>query len=194
MNTAGIPCEVCQGPCVGVPMFYSAPEPERCHDIPKHEWGKRIVNNNSLVMIDGREYYIKGRLNFPILNSDRKLSLETWATLSNQNFIDTRDTWTMEGREKMFVPMHERLASNVFNYADFPQINVAIITAPVPMLPLIEVVSPHHPLYGLQKNGLRMEGLHNIAKRYGADNTAGSTTTRRNAVANLYSKVFRNGN
>ena len=68
-------------------------------EIPVDELEQRIVFTPDQCVIDGKDFYLRGRILVPVIGLEEPFVWGVWAEVSPVNFVGTNELWTVEGRE-----------------------------------------------------------------------------------------------
>jgi hypothetical protein len=159
----GFDCSVCGKRHNVLPLSYHAKAPVAVTAIPLEEFEKRIVITPDQCVIDGRDFYLRGRILVPIIGLDEPFVWGVWAEISPQNFIRANDLWDVAGRE------HEPgfpgwLNTELPIFGNTINLEVNVLTQPLGRRPHFAVSDPQHPLAIEQRNGIPLRRIEKIAE------------------------------
>lgn len=159
----GFACTVCSEQHDTLPLSYSVKTPRAVAAIPLGELEQRVVFSLDQCVIDGRDFYLRGRIPVPIEGQEEPFIWGVWAEVSPKNFIRTNELWTTEGRENE-APFSGWLDTELFLYGDTINLEVLVHTMPVGRRPHFEIADENHPLALEQKHGITLERVQQIAE------------------------------
>jgi hypothetical protein len=151
----GFTCTVCGNEHEELPLSYSVKAPQAVVAIPPDEVDQCVI--------DGRDFYLRGRIPVPIEGRDDPFIWGVWAEVSPKNFIRTGELWTVEGRETE-PPFPGWLNTAIPLYGDTINLEVLVHTMPVGRRPHFEIVDEDHPLAIEQRRGITLDRIHQIAE------------------------------
>lgn len=143
-------------------MSYSIKAPAAAIAVPAAETADRVVMNAEQCVIDGREFYLRGRVPVPVHGLDEPFIWGVWAELSPKTFLRVHELWNTEGREAE-PPFRAYLNSQLAVYGDTLNLELEVRTQPVGRRPHYFVVDAEHPLAVEQREGISLERLQEIA-------------------------------
>jgi hypothetical protein len=158
----GFGCGVC-GERHVLPLSYSVKAPLAAAAIPGDELEQRVVITPDQCVIDGRDFYLRGRILVPVIGLDEPFVWGIWVEVSPKNFVKTNELWTVEGRENE-PGFPGWLNSQLPVFGDTYNLEVRVQTQPVGQRPQFTVVDEEHPLAVEQRNGITMERIEEIAE------------------------------
>jgi hypothetical protein len=158
----GFGCSVC-GERHVLPLSYSVKAPLAAGAIPVDELEQRVVITPDQCVIDGRDFYLRGRILVPVIGLEEPFVWGIWAEVSPKNFVRTNELWTVEGRENE-AAFPGWLNSQLPVFGDTFNLEVSVQTQPVGQRPQFTVVDEEHPLAVEQRNGISMERVEEIAE------------------------------
>jgi hypothetical protein len=158
----GFVCGVC-GEQHALSLSYSVKAPLAVRAIPTDELDERIVITPDQCVIDGRDFYLRGRFLVPIIGLEEPFVWGVWVEVSPKSFIRTNELWSVDGREQ--EPMFPGwLNTEVPLYGDTINLEVLVQTQKVGERPRFTVVDQEHPLAMEQRNGITMQRIEEIAE------------------------------
>jgi hypothetical protein len=114
-------------------------------------------------VIDGRDFYLRGRIAVPVIGLDEPLIWGIWVEVGPKDFIRTNEMWSVAGRE-MEPAFKGYLDTELFLFGDTINLEVMVETQMVGRRPHFRVIDPEHPLAVEQRVGIRMERVVEIAE------------------------------
>lgn len=157
----GFKCSVC-GEQHQLPISYSVKAPAAMIAMPQEEWEQRVVITPDQCVIDGRDFYLRGRIPVSVEGLDEPFIWGVWAEVSPKNFVRTNELWTAEGRENE-PAFPGWLNTELPLFGDTINLEVSVQTQVVGRRPQFTVVDPEHPLAVEQREGITMARIEEIA-------------------------------
>jgi hypothetical protein len=161
---SGFDCDVCGKHHDVLPLSYSVKAPRAASLIPADELEKRVVLTRDQCVIDGRVFYLRGRVVVPMLDYAEPFIWGVWAEVSPKNFIRTMDLWKWEGREGE-PAFPGWLDSEIALFGNTINLEVAVQTQKVGWRPHFSVVDLEHPLAVEQRGGMTLLRAKEIAEQ-----------------------------
>lgn len=158
----GFTCGVCYQWHENLPMSYSVKVPHAVASIPEPELDGRVLFNLDQCIIDGRDFYLRGRIPVPILEMEQPFIWGVWARVSKEDFIRTNDMWKISGRETE-PPFRGWLDSSIPFYGNTLNLALRVWTQVVGRRPSFELLDASHPLTREQQTGISMQRVRDIA-------------------------------
>ncbi|QNI36428.1 DUF2199 domain-containing protein [Edaphobacter albus] len=158
----GFACTVC-GQRHELPLQYSVNAPQAVLAVPPEERDRRIVMTPDQCVIDGKDFYLRGRILLPILDSAEPFVWGVWAEVSPKSFLRANELWNTPGRENE-PSFPGWLNSDIFLFGSTLNLEVNIHTQPVGERPQFTISDPNHPLAIEQRNGITLERAEEIAE------------------------------
>lgn len=159
---SGFACSICGGQHDDLPLKYSVKAPQAVTAIPLDEFEKRVVITRDQCVIDGKDFYLRGRILVPILGRDEPFVWGVWAEISPKNFIRANDLWHVAGREKE-PPFPGWLNTELPIYGNTINLEVNVHTQVVGERPRFFLSDPKHPLAIEQRHGIALQRVEEIA-------------------------------
>jgi len=132
--------------------------------VPMEELAQRIVYTPDQCVIDGKDFYLRGRILVPVIGVEEPFVWGVWAEVSPINFVRTNELWTVEGREAE-PAFPGWLNTQLPVFGDTSNLEVSVQTQRVGKRPHFTVVDEEHPLAVEQRNGITMRWVEEIAER-----------------------------
>jgi hypothetical protein len=159
----GFACGVCGERHDVLPLSYSVKAPFAVKTIPAEELEERIVMTPDQYVIDGKDFYLRGRILLPVIGLDEPFVWGIWAEVSPKDFIRANELWTVEGREQ--EPRFPGwLYTEIPLYGDTINLEVSVQTQRVGERPRFTVVDREHPLAVEQRDGITLRRVEEIAE------------------------------
>jgi hypothetical protein len=144
-------------------MAYSMKVPHAVKEIPAKELERRVVLTPDQCVIDGKDFYMRGRILVPVIGLEEPFVWGVWVEVSPKNFLRTNDLWTTEGRENE-PPFPGWLNTELPLFGNTINLEVSVQTQRVGRRPQFTVVDESHPLAIEQRNGITVERVEEIAE------------------------------
>jgi hypothetical protein len=162
-NESGFWCRVCGGRHEELPLSYSVKAPLAVRAIPAEEMESRLVITPDQCVIDGRDFYLRGRIPVPMTWLEEPFIWGVWVEVSPKTFIRSNEMWAVEGRER--EPAFQGwLNTEIPLYGDTINLEVSVQTQRVGERPRFTVVDQAHPLAIEQRDGISLRRLEEIAE------------------------------
>jgi hypothetical protein len=155
-------CNLCDEWHTHLPFAYGPNFPDLYFDIPEGERDERVKGDKDFCVIDGEHYFVRGRLEIPVIDSDQVFAWDVWVSQSEANFKRTIELMDAEGRESE-EPYFGWLSNNLHLYPDTTNLKTNVHTQPVGTVPTIELEPTDHPLAVEQREGITLERVKEIA-------------------------------
>ena len=160
--STGFDCSVCGMHHDILPLSFSVKAPRAASLIPRNEAERRVVLTRDQCVIDGRSFYLRGRIPVPILGLDEPFIWGVWAEVGPKSFLHTIDMWKVEGREKD-PPFPGWLDSEIPVYGNTINIEVDVWTQRVGWRPHFRLIDEERPLAIEQQRGITLARVEQIA-------------------------------
>jgi hypothetical protein len=155
-------CSCCNRLYDEVPLYFSQAEPYDYWLIPSNERLNRIQLTDELCAIDFTSFFHKVQIAIPIIDFDKSLIFEVWATLSEDNFNKRRKLWNNPKRNNS-KPYFGLLRSAIPCYPNTLDVEVKAFEEELGLLPGIEIAEHIHPLTIDQTNGITFKRAIDLA-------------------------------
>ena len=158
-------CNTCGELHEGLPFTWGSEAPAPYYGIPEGERDGRVAISSDQCIIDEEQFFILGRIEIPVLDSENSFYWLAWVSLTEENFERASALWDTPGRESEPAYGGE-LKSGLPCYSE-PTVNLAakVHTRPIGERPLIELESNDHPLAVEQRNGITVARVQEIAEQ-----------------------------
>lgn len=149
----GFQCKGCGQWHDDVPLAFHMAAPVGWSDDHAGRPGYELTSD--LCVIGGNEFYINGRIEIPIRDSDDSFVWGAWSSLSRPDFELVLDAWDENGREDRTPPLSGWLSNNLPTYEPrTAALAMQVHTRPVGQRPRLEVAAADHPLAVEQREGI----------------------------------------
>ena len=154
--------EMCNEWHTELPFAYGPKYPDIYFSIPEAERAKRIKVDNDTCIIDDEHYFVRGRLEIPVIDSKEVFAWDVWVSQSETNFKRTIELMRTKGRESE-PPYFGWLSNNLHLYPDTTNLKTEVQTRAVGSVPTIQLEPTDHPLAVEQRNGITLARVKEIA-------------------------------
>jgi hypothetical protein len=164
-------CSICDRVHEGVPLSWGPEFPDMWAELPPHERIQRGEAGTDQTIIDDRYFFIRGRVELPVIETGETFAWLVWARVSAKDFSKMSDLWTVKGREKKAKPCDGSLANNLPTYKNKTLgLSVKLHTRPVGVRPFVEVLT-EHDLRNEQQRGITLHRVQEIYQQFTSDGT-----------------------
>jgi hypothetical protein len=160
--STGFDCHLCGSHHDILPLSFSVKAPQAAALIPVDQLEQRVVITPDQCVIDGRDFYLRGRIPVPILELDEPFIWGVWVEVGPKDFIRTIEQWNVAGRESE-PPYPGWLNSEIPLFGNTINVQVNVQTQRVGRRPHFTLIDPDHPLAIEQRNGIPMSRVIQIA-------------------------------
>lgn len=145
-------------------MSFAADYPDNYANLPNDEREQRALISSDQCILDETEFYVRGLIQIPIIDSETQFLWGVWAVMFSEDFAAVTDTWETEGREHITGPYKGRLANALKQYSPTTaNLKVTIEIQPVGQRPLFFIDEPGHPLAKAQHDGMSFDAAQRLA-------------------------------
>jgi hypothetical protein len=116
-------------------------------------------------VIDGKELYIRGCLEIPVVDGPRSFAWGVWVSLSEKSFKRVSELWDYDGREKE-PPYFGWLCTRISGYPETLSLKTHVHLRALNQRPFIELEPTDHPLAVEQRNGITMARVREIVEPF----------------------------
>lgn len=157
-------CSTCDQIHDELPFSYGSPAPAMWFEIPEQEREKRVQLSSDQCIIDDRYFFIIGRLEIPVTDTDELFAWLVWVSLKEENFSRAYDLWETAGRET--EPPYFGWLQTVLPCYPETTLNLAtnVHTRPVGERSFVELEPTNHLLAVEQRNGISLARVQEIAE------------------------------
>jgi hypothetical protein len=159
---SGFTCSCCGQYFDELPMSYRVEAP---YNWPRLSRWQRMRSrlNPDLCVIENKEFYIRGRLELPVIDGPEPFSWDVWVSLSAKSYKQTLAMWEVSGRESE-PPYFGWLSVRLPLYPETINLKTNVHTRPVGQTPFVELEPTDHPLAIEQREGITMARVQEIAE------------------------------
>lgn len=155
-------CNLCNEWHTELPFAYGPNYPDVYFGVPEAERAKRIKVDKDTCIIDNEHYFVRGRLEIPVIDSKEIFAWDVWVSLSETNFKRTIELMNTKGRETE-PPYFGWLSNNLHLYPETRNLKTEVQTRAVGLVPTIQLEPTEHPLSEEQRNGITLARVKEIA-------------------------------
>lgn len=160
--TNGFECRTCGEYHAELPMEFGAEAPALYLNLSPEEQ-ERCELTEDVCVVDEKFFFLRGRLQLPVIDGDEPFTWGVWASLSKDSFQQTLANWDRDGRESM-PPLFGWISTAIPLYPETIHLKSHVITQPIGFRPLIELEPTDHPLSIEQRNGITIDRVRQIAE------------------------------
>ena len=160
-------CRTCSGEHPGPPLVWGAEAPTPYLSLPPEERDRALLSSDQCVIEtpDDVHYFVRGRLEIPILGSEEGFAWLVWVSQSATSFARANELWTTPGRERE-PPTFGWLCSDLPYPETTLHLKTRVHTRPVGERPVVELEPSDHPLTMEQREGITWRRVQEIAERF----------------------------
>lgn len=159
----GFHCTSCGQFHEDMPMCLGSPAPAAWFAIPEHERDERCLLSSDQCVIDNKHFFLLGRIEIPVLDSDDPFVWLSWVSVSEANFNRASDIWETEGRES--EPPYFVWVQNALPYPGGTlSLKGSLLTQPIGSRPLVVLEESDHPLSVEQREGITLARVQEIVE------------------------------
>ena len=144
-------------------MCFGAAAPALWHSLPETERNTRAELTSDQCVVDGKHFFILGRILLPVVDGPGPFIWLAWVSLSEKNFLRACELWHSERRESE-PPYFGWLQSALPYEPTTLSLKTIVQTMPVGERPTISLKPTDHPLTIEQQNGITMARVQQIAE------------------------------
>ena len=97
-------CSICGRTHEGAPLSWGPDAPDMWAALAPDEREKRGELGTDQCVIDEKHFFIRGRIEIPVVDTGGLFAWLVWTEVSVDNFLTMSDLWTVEDREKSPFP------------------------------------------------------------------------------------------
>jgi hypothetical protein len=151
-------------------MNYAVPAPRNWFAIPEEERPTRAALSADLCTIDGREHYVRGCVEIPVIGCDELFVWGVWASISDESLRRILDLWEAPVIENE-PPRFGWLCTWLQDYPEPREIRCHVHMRPGSLRPRIVLEPTDYPLAVEQRTGISLTRIKEIAAAAGHSST-----------------------
>jgi hypothetical protein len=155
-------CQCCGQRYDTLSFAYALDEPDPWGAVPETERQYRGVLGSDTCVIDGRDFYIRGRIVIPVIGSEDPFIWGVWAAVSQKSFVRFGELWDVDIREHE-TPFPGTLGNDIPIYPKTVDLRCNILMKNARKRPSFELEATDHPLAVEQRNGITLDRVKEIA-------------------------------
>jgi hypothetical protein len=155
-------CQCCDKQYDTLSFAYALDEPDGWGNIPPQERPHRGVLGSDSCVIDGKHFFIRGRIVIPVIGQDEPFIWGCWASVPQPSFERFGQLWSIDVREHE-PPFAGRLGSDIPLYPATRGLACNVIMKNARKRPSFELEVMDHPLAVEQRNGITLDRVKEIA-------------------------------
>ena len=159
----GFTCATCGKHHDELPLCFGADKPDFYYTVPPEERETRIELGKDWCVVDEAHFFIRGRLEIPIIDYPETLVWNVWTSLSEDSFRSTMDAWNDPLRVEA-KPFFGWLQTVVPGYGETLNIKTWVHAQPVGTIPRIQVFEEGHALALDQENGITLQRVQQLVE------------------------------
>jgi hypothetical protein len=161
--STGFECRICGEHHNTLPLSFSVKAPLAATRIAPEEIERRVVLTPDQCVIDGTEFFLRGRIVVPVVGIEEPFIWGVWAEVGPKDFIRTQNLWKVEGRES--EPAYRGwLDTELSLFETTVNLEVRVRTQVVGRRPHFEIASDQHSLGREQRSGITLTRVQEIAE------------------------------
>jgi hypothetical protein len=149
-------CSCCGQEYDELPLTFGYEFPEYYFGVPADERAARIVERESLCVVDDEHFFHRGRLTIPITDHNQDLVFNIWTSISRDNFMRRNELWNSPERINE-EPYFGWLQSTIPTYGDTINLKTIAIENEPGLIPTIRMTEEEHRLTSDQQTGITFE-------------------------------------
>jgi hypothetical protein len=161
--SAGFTCSCCSTWHDHLPMSYGADAPVYWYALPESDPAQRAELSSDQCIIDGQYFFVRCRIEIPVLDSSDPFSWGVWISVSSDNFRRISALWNVSGREQE-SPFFGWLSTTLPVYPETLNLKTMLRLQPLGERPLVELEPSDHPLSIEQRTGITLHRVQQIAE------------------------------
>ena len=159
----GFTCATCGQYHDELPLCFGTEVPAYYYSVPIAERDARIEMSEDWCVIDDAHFFIRGRIEIPIIDYHEPFVWNIWTSLSEENFIRSQELWHEPERVKE-EPYFGWLQTDIPGYKGTVNCKTWVRTQPIGTIPQVEVFEENHQLTIDQHNGITLNRAREIVE------------------------------
>lgn len=144
-------------------MCLGAPAPALWHSLSEAERGADSGLTSDQCVIQGKHFFVLGRLALPVTDGPDPFVWLVWVSLSETSFRRVNELWEQKGRESE-PPYFGWLQSALPYEPTTLSLKTSVQTSPVGERPVVTLEASNHPLSIEQCEGITMARVQEIVE------------------------------
>jgi hypothetical protein len=158
----GFVCSTCGQWHAGLPLDWGFSAPIYWYQISEKERSSKDHLSGDFCVIGGKDFFVRGVIEIPIVGSEEVFKWGVWVTLSQPHFDRMTELWN-DSRIVEEPRYFGWLSNKIPIYADTLNLKTHIYSKDVKHRPSIELETTDHPLAVEQSSGITYERVEEIA-------------------------------
>jgi hypothetical protein len=159
----GFSCSTCGQWHTELPMCFGPSAPDLWFELPEAERATRAELSSDQCVIDGKHFFVLGRIVLPVRDGPEPFVWLAWVSLSEANFMRMAELWHTQGRES--EPEYFGWLQNSLPYdVDTASLKTHLRTMPMGERPEIVLEPTDHPLALEQRDGITLARVREIVE------------------------------
>jgi hypothetical protein len=156
-------CSCCGRSFDNLPMDYAFVAPRNWFGLTEAERASRAQLGSDLCTIDGREHYVRGCLEIPVIDSSESFVWGVWVSVSEESLRYILSKWQAQIPEDE-PPRSGWLSSWISGYPEPSEIRCHVFIRSGNLRPRIVLQPTDYPLAVEQHNGMTLDRVKQIAR------------------------------
>ncbi len=148
-------CHCCGRQFEELPLAYGLDAPDPWFELNDTERQTRSQIDSDRCIIDGRQFFVRGCLDVPIVGREEFFSWGVWVSVSKRSFDRILELWDTEFRDDE-PPMFGWVCNNIHIYPQTFALKTHLHLRNDGLRPFIELEPTDHPLAIEQRQGLSL--------------------------------------
>ncbi|TGD79766.1 DUF2199 domain-containing protein [Hymenobacter wooponensis] len=159
----GFTCTRCGEVHEDIPMCFGAEYPDYYFSVPPDERQLRIEHTGDFCVVDEEHFFIRARIEIPVVDSDELFCWNVWTSLSETNFLRANEK--LNDPERVNEPAYFGwLQTAIPGYTNTLNIKTLVHTQVVGIIPRVEIIEENHPLIAEQQQGITWQRVIELAE------------------------------
>jgi hypothetical protein len=154
-------CQCCGKQFNTLPLDFAVNAPDHWFEIPDSERENRGRLTSDICIIDGKNKFVRGCLEVPIIDHDDIFVWGVWVSVSAKSFDHLHELWDADVIENE-PPMFGWLCNNISIYPATMSLKTHLYPRAGSERPLIELEPTDHPLAVEQRTGIMLDRVQEI--------------------------------
>lgn len=155
-------CEQCGEEHPGPPLCYGVAAPWGLLGITAEDYLDRVQYDGDLCIVDGQQFFVRGLVEIPIIDSSETFAWNGWSSLSKESFDRMIRSWDDPKRAEE-PPFYGWFTTLLSPYPSTLNLKVRVENRPPGVVPSLVLEPTDHPLAVEQRSGISWTRVHEIA-------------------------------